>query len=261
MWEPFWTSEVNIDQGGRYPLGLNRFHDGLENILIYGISMNANRLRYITYYTWVIGDIEKNEECKKYSDFVEFFRRRENALSIGLYMLNKDYSVQGSDKLKTIVEESKDEYECTFDLMQSNRLGAFGLYYVGTIGKFGLIERDSKGIYKLTESGEKLYNIAKNNLEKCDYYKNFRSMKIVPKETLIELGKINDLDNIKDNEFILERDFFKNIIFYLDKKKVSGFRRDTFMLFLDSIKQCSQSGRSSPFFSVKVIEPPIPHLT
>jgi hypothetical protein len=32
-WEPGWTTAVKIESGGRYPLGLNRFHNGLEEIL------------------------------------------------------------------------------------------------------------------------------------------------------------------------------------------------------------------------------------
>ena len=76
LWQPQWTTQVRIEGGGRYPLGLNRFHDGLEDILIKGVIGAANRLHYITYCCWAIGDIEMSETCEDYAEFVDAFTRR-----------------------------------------------------------------------------------------------------------------------------------------------------------------------------------------
>ena len=132
-WQPFWTREVKIESGGRYPLGLNLFHNHLESFLIKAIVYSANRLRYITYYCWAIGDIQESVECEQYSDFVKAFRLRENALALGFYLRKPEYSVIGSVAMKQFDNKDIKEYDCSFKLMQSNQLGGFGLYYIGMI--------------------------------------------------------------------------------------------------------------------------------
>jgi hypothetical protein len=89
-WNPFWTEEVKIENGGRYPLLLNRFHDHLEEYLIKGIVSITERLRYISYCCWIIGDIEHTMKIDKYHEYEEAFRRRESALAIGSFLLNPE---------------------------------------------------------------------------------------------------------------------------------------------------------------------------
>jgi hypothetical protein len=246
-WQPQWTTQVKIEGGGRYPLGLNKFHDGLEEILIKGIVVQANRLHYITYCCWAIGDIEKREKCTAYSDFVEAFCRRENALGLGLFQIKPKYSVPGSTALSKIVKEGAKEYDCSFDLMQSNELGVFGLYYKGTIHNFGLTESNEKGIITLTELGRGLYAIAEKYFNKTnpEYCKKFAGRRKVPSQVLLEWGKINDLDNIRKPACKEEQEFYKTLIYRLGKNKVSDYRRDTFTFFMECIDRCTKT--KTPF--------------
>jgi|GEM_PF-2553710 len=241
LWKPSWTEEVKIESGGRYPLGLNRFHNGLESFLIKGIVYTANRLRYITYYCWAIGDIQESVICKQYSDFVEAFRLRENALALGLYLNKQEYGVVGSVAMRHIVSDNKKAYDCNFPLIQSNKLGGFGLYYVGTIDSFGLIQINEKGIYELSETGKKIYQIHLSKINNTKYFKNFKGKKTVPDEVLLEWGKVNDLNNIAIDINRDEREFYKSLVFRLDQKKSSDFRRESFSYFLECILQCSRS--------------------
>jgi len=241
VWQPSWTEEVKIESGGRYPLGLNRFHNGLESFLIKGIVYTANRLRYLTYYCWTIGDIQKSVKCDQYSDFVEAFRLRENALALGLYLHEPEYGVVGSNALSHIVDRDVREYECDFNLMQSHQLGGYGLYYSGTADSLGLIQINEKGILELSGSGEKIYQIHLKKIRNSKYFQYFKGKKKVPTEVLFEWGDINDLDNIRLNNNSDEREFYKSIIFRLDHKKPSDLRRESFSYFLECILQCSKT--------------------
>ena len=239
---PFRQNSIN-NRFGPYPLGLNRFHDGLENLLIKGVIEAANRLRYVTYCCWVIGDVEISESCSEYSEFVDAFTRRENALALGLYMMDTNYGVSGSNAMSKIFNEGKKEYDCAFRLMQSNDLGAYGLYYAGTIYNWGLAEKDEKGFIRLTEAGKTIYGIVDRYYQQTQpaYYKRYKGNKIVPKKALLQWAQVNDFDNIRHSRHKQEREFHEDILFRLDKKKVGDYRRDTFAFVMECIKKCSNS--------------------
>lgn len=243
-WEPGWTTAVKIESGGRYPLGLNRFHNGLEEILIKSITFLANRLRYYTYCCWAIGEIERNESCQNWGDFVRAFQKRETALAMGLYLLKPNYSVPGSEKIAKVTTNEAESLTCSFSIMQSNDLGAFGLYYIGTSYTLGLIENNEKGIVVLTPDGRKLYGIAEKRYRKLKpaYYTRYRGQSSVPTAVLREWGQVNDFDNIRNPDCQAERKFFQSLLFRLNLANPGDYRRDTLAFFLTCIAHCEQSG-------------------
>jgi len=238
---PQWTTQTKIEGGGRYALGLNGFHDGLEEILIKGIIAAANRLRHITYCCWAIGDIENNVRCEDYAQFVDAFTLRENALALGFSLTKPDHTVYGSTVTSRIVKETARDYDCSFRLMQSNELGAYGLYYAGTIYNWGLTATDDKGIPQLTPSGKKLYDIIDKKYRQIspDYYRRYKGKKKVPTAALSEWAEINNYNNIREERHTDEREFFKTTIFRLDKKETLDYRRATFALVMECIDQCA----------------------
>ena len=243
-WQPQWTTQVRIESGGRYPLGLNRFHDGLEEILIKGIVGAANRLRYVTYCCWCIGDIQNYESSSDYPEFVDAFTRRENALALGLYLMKPPYSVYGSSAMSKLVTEGIKEYDTTFKLMASTDLGAYGLYYAGTMFNWGLTESNEKGIVKLTETGEELYQIIDGQYRatRPKYYTKFKGRKRVRTDTLLEWALVNDFDNIRIPMHKAEREFYKAILFRLGKTQTTDYRRDTFAFVMECIERCAGDG-------------------
>jgi len=239
-WQPGWSRVEKIEGGGRYPLQLNRFHNGLEELLIPSLTELANRLRYISYYCWAIGDIRKTNQNLSYQEFVSSFWRMENALAVGLHLLKPKYPYNGNNNPNVRETVTQSICDLNFQLMQSNRFGAFGLYYVGTTQNLGLAEVDENGIYALTDPGKRLYQIYDAYLQSQNsrYYVEYKNQDKVNADVLLEWGKVNDLINIRENKCEKERNFYKSILFYLDKKNVSGFRRQTFSLFFEVIKQC-----------------------
>lgn len=239
-WQPAWSSKVIIESGGRFPLGLNRFHDALEDMLIKSITVMASRLRYITYCCWAVGDIKKNENCKEYSEFTEAFTRRENSLAVGLYLIKPEHAIYGNTALSKWVKKDEHVQNCSFKLMQSVNIGAFELYYAGTIYNFGLTVIKNS-VTELTKSGQALYAIAERyySKKKPRYHMQYKGKRIVPTDVLKEWGEVNVFNIIKDPECREERDFFKFLVFHL-KSKGQVFRRDTFALFLESIEACQR---------------------
>ena len=116
-WGPTWSNEATLESIGLYPLGLNRFHMVLESLLITSIVTTTRRLRFISHYTWILGDIEKTEKFAQYNDFVKSFNLRQNAFAIGLYMKNPNSGMDGSFKLRDIVKDNK-EVTCPQSLVQ-----------------------------------------------------------------------------------------------------------------------------------------------
>ncbi|MBX9179710.1 hypothetical protein HCG68_01885 [Paeniclostridium sordellii] len=247
MWTPMWSDTVKIESGGKYPLLLNRFHDHLEDFLIKGIVSTTDELRYISYCCWVIGDIEKSYNCKEYNEFVEAFRRRENALAIGLQLLNinnedgESIKVYGRNTIKNIVSDSNKNYNCSFKLMKSANLGAYERYYKGTIFNWGLVWQDENGVIRLTESGKEIYSILEKHYSNSQYYLEYKGKKSVPGKVLEQWANINNYENIREEFCREERDFYKKIIFRLNQTKEKDYRRDTFAFYLECIKQCSEN--------------------
>lgn len=248
-WNPFWTDMAKIESGGRYPLLLNRFHDHMEDLLIKGIVSTTHRLRYISNCCWAIGDIENKEKCSEYYSFVEAFRRRESALAIGYYLLKPksslgQYPIYGTEVLRVRVTNEDIDYDCSFKILPSQELGAFGQYYKGTMQNWGLIYTDENSVIKLTDSGNELYEIMDNHYKNSDYHKSYRGKKKVPGRALMDWGKLNEYDNIRDSHHKKERNFYKNILFHLNIKTVEDYRRDTLVSYLESIIECNNKGIS-----------------
>jgi hypothetical protein len=244
-WNPFWTEEVKIENGGRYPLLLNRFHDHLEEYLIKGIVSITDRLRYISYCCWIIGDIEHTMNIDKYHDFEEAFRRRESALAIGSFFLNPEtelgnYVLYGRDYMRGRFEDINESYNTSFSVLPSNSLGAYGQYYKGTLQNWGITYIDDKGIIRLTDTGNELYRIMNRNYQENDYYLNYKGKKYVPGIVLLNWGKINVYDNIRDDLHTEERNYYKRILFHLEQKSTEDYRRDTLTLYLECIKEAEK---------------------
>ncbi len=244
-WNPFWTDMVKIENGGRYPLLLNRFHDHLEEYLIKSIVSTTDRLRYISYCCWAIGDIEHTMNCKVYYEFEEAFRRRESALAVGTYILQPkssvgNYAIYGTEAMKNMVDSENKNYDCTFKVLPSQQLGAFGQYYKGTLQNWGLIYVDENGIIKLTEIGNELYKIMDMSLINSEYYKLYKGKKKVPGIVLKKWAICNEYDNITDLLHKKERDLYKNILFHLDQNDVTDYRRNSLIIYLEATMECNQ---------------------
>jgi hypothetical protein len=246
-WIPFWTEEVKIENGGRYPLLLNRFHDHLEDYLIKGIVSITDRLRYISYCCWIIGDIEQTLQVKNFSQFKEAFCRRESALAVGTYLLQPEtelgnYVIYGRDYMRGRYEDVNKKHDMSFSVLPSNALGAYGQYYKGTLQNWGLTYIDDNEIIRLTDTGNELFQIVNSYYSNCSYFMHYKGKQYVPGNVLIEWSEINHFDNIRDKSHVEERNFYKKTLFHLEQKIVDDYRRDSLTLYLECICEAEKNG-------------------
>lgn len=234
-WEPFWHTEVKIESGGRYPLGLNSFHDHMDDFLNKGIIHGAYRLQYMAFYCWAIGDTVAELKSPTYSQFVTAFSKRENAFSIGLRLLHPDASIPGDTALREIFSSKGSEYKLSFRLLKSQDMGAYGLYYAGAMFGFGLISVDENGIPTLTELGKATYNALDLELKNTAVLKKHLQKNNAPEAALKAFGEIVDLDFLRQVKQNALRNQFINMVFHLDYAGPS-LRRSTFLYYLDMIR-------------------------
>jgi hypothetical protein len=183
--------------------------------------------------------------CNTYYEFEEAFRRRESALAVGAFLLQPNtlvgnYTIYGTDTMRYKVESEDKDYDCSFRILPSQPLGAFGQYYKGTLQNWGLIYVNEHGVIRLTELGFELYQIIIKYYSDCEYYLSYKGDKKVPGKVLKKWAKANEYDNITDLAHKAERDFYKKVLFHLNTKEVSDYRRDTLTIYLESIMECNK---------------------
>lgn len=252
VWLPKWTTPVKIEAGGRHPLGLNRFHNHLEDLLIKSIVWLAESLPHFTYSCWAIGDIAATERPDNNADFVTAFQRRETALSIGRYLWRPTDHIPGSTRVSARVRGEETDIDTSFSVMESDRLGAFGLYYSGSAYNLGLVEYDENGIPILTSAGQPLHAILDGRYRAMGraYYRHYRGRARVPRDVLIDWGQANDPAVIRGPDGREERDFYKNLLFRLDQQEDGDYRRASLAFFLECIERC---GKMDADFSENVL--------
>lgn len=155
-------------QAGRDPLGIQQINISLYAKLIPGISNVTDRLRYYSFYPWLL---TKYKEIEGKLDFVNYIRRAEflfGFITNYNHRLNGNWSshavggntiskaikiIEEQDQLDfsqyTALEESEDRYF-------KNELGGFGQYYFGQLSQIGIITRKERYKYSVSSLGSRL---------------------------------------------------------------------------------------------------------
>lgn len=243
-WAPFWHSEARIESGGRYPLGLNAFHDHLDNFINKGIIHGAYRLQYMAFYCWAIGDAHASLSKPTYSQFRGEFAKRENAFSLGLRLLHPAASIPGDTAMRAILAKEDGEYSLSFRLLESQDFGVYGLNYAGAMAGFRLTTADEKWIPQLTEDGVVVYEIVDNLLRDTALRKRYLHKGVAPESALTDFATRVDLDFLRQPAGQKLREIFIRILFHLDEKGPSH-RRSTFAYYLETI--ANVGGQITPF--------------
>ena len=170
---PRWTKRVSIEEGGRDPLGLSRVSGMITDFLLQGIITQTYRARYYSFYCWAIWHIEQTEPCAEYNEFAAAFQRRDSLFTLASLQFNPNSSPVGVRVAASRLADAKknQEVSCSFQVLPSNQLGAFGQYYTGSIHELGLTSRDEKGIYHVSPSGETVARSFHETLLETPYLK------------------------------------------------------------------------------------------
>lgn len=167
---PFWGKKGYST--GRDPLGMQVASIATYAILLPGLTNLTRRVRYYSFYCWVIERYAKDESSTASDIFKRFVRRAELQFAYGMTVcfpdspavVGKDWAVRA---LRDLGDSVPDEHQV--DLANGAdqnagptywkySLGAFGQYFLGSLLQLGLVrEREgSPGVYLCTEAGRNL---------------------------------------------------------------------------------------------------------
>lgn len=160
---PFFGDRLNFIRG-LDPLGLQNTSDATFSMLLPGLNNVTGRIRYYSFYTWLLDEYSKRIGSTNPKDQQQFIRRAEYIIALSSSFYEGDASnIPGSlFASKQISKKSNHNLEegtfqsngSTSDTYWQFPLGAFGQYYYGSLSDIGLVIRrdQNKGIYVRTNS-------------------------------------------------------------------------------------------------------------
>jgi len=183
---PFLGQRLNFIKG-LDPLGLQNTSDATFSMLLPGLNNVTGRIRYYSFYCWLLDEYSKRSGSTNPKDQQKFIRKAEYIIALASqYYQNEVSSIPGSlyasGQIKKEPEVQHNLQDGTFKPNGSTDetywkfpLGAFGQYYVGSITDIGIISRreNEQKIYARTPeknaeyiSGELIARAFDMNIEK-----------------------------------------------------------------------------------------------
>lgn len=167
---PFWGKKGYST--GRDPLGMQVASIGTYAILLPGLTNLTRRVRYYSFYCWIIERYARDESHTDFDVFRKFVRRAELQFAYGMTVCFPDSpAVVGKDWAVRVLKELAENIPDAHDIDLASgadqnggptywkySLGAFGQYFLGSLLQLNLLrEREgSPGVYLCTENGRKL---------------------------------------------------------------------------------------------------------
>jgi hypothetical protein len=164
---PFFGERLSFIRG-LDPLGLQNTSDSTFSMLLPGLNNVTGRLRYYSFYSWLLDEYSKQNGSTNPDDQKKFIRRAEYILAlVSQYYVENASSIPGSNYAFREVKINK---QTTHDLQASTYkpngataetywnypFGAFGQYYLGSMRDIGIVsDRDTQtSIYVRTNSSQ-----------------------------------------------------------------------------------------------------------
>jgi hypothetical protein len=165
-----WTKPGSFS-AGRDPLGFQAASVRLYTSLVPGLTNVTNRLRYYSFYCWVVWQFEQIHHTTKEDKWIEFIRRCEAAIALACQIGDaaNALGMAGSEWWRY---EAADASKTTFDLIKPTdrpgedgqylkaKYGNFGQFYTASMLEMGLIDSASARIYGVTGTAGKALAVA-----------------------------------------------------------------------------------------------------
>jgi len=186
---------------GRDPLGVQAINIHLYSVLIPGITNVTDRLRYYSFFPWIL-KLYKDENIKL--DFVPFLRRAEFLFSVITnyhHISEPSWSghMVGTMVIGQVISELNENKKITLSKYTGldegphryfkNRLGGFGQYYLGVLVAMQILSRKESLEFVLYPRGLELANAFNAGNSKDQFISCILNDKVTTKE----------LDAIKDD--------------------------------------------------------------
>lgn len=165
-----WTKPGSFS-AGRDPLGFQAASVRLYTSLVPGLTNVTNRLRYYSFYCWVVWQFEQTHHTTKEDKWVDFIRRSEAAIALACQIGDaaNALGMAGSEWWR---HEAADTSKNSFDLITPTnkpgedgqylkaKYGNFGQFYTASMLEMGLIESASARVYAVSSIAGKALAIA-----------------------------------------------------------------------------------------------------
>lgn len=165
-----WTKAGSFS-AGRDPLGFQAASVRLYTSLVPGLTNVTNRLRYYSFYCWVVWQFEQIHHTTKEDKWIEFIRRCEAALALAC-QIGDSANATGMAGSEWWRNDVADTSKNTFDLIKpTNRpgedgqylkakYGNFGQFYTASMLEMGFIDNVSARVYGVTSTAGKSLAVA-----------------------------------------------------------------------------------------------------
>jgi len=165
-----WTKKGSFS-AGRDPLGFQAASVRLYTVLVPGLTNVTNRLRYYSFYCWVIWQFEKTHHTTKEDKWVEFIRRAEAAIALACQVGDAAAALgmAGSDWWRG---RAADPANQIFDLIEATnrpgedhqylkaKYGNFGQFYAASMLEMELIDAASARVFGVSNTAGKALAMA-----------------------------------------------------------------------------------------------------
>ena len=161
-WQAPFFGKSSAYVGGRDPLGLQTTSGATYSRLLPGITNVTNRVRYWSFYCWLIHLYSKKIHRTGQARFIDFIRRGEFALAVAVEIVSPEESaVSGKNQAKKAVQElpldlkkyADNDAQPSFKYWKYET-GAFGQYFSGVLTELGLLERNEQDIFICTDKSQ-----------------------------------------------------------------------------------------------------------
>lgn len=174
---PFFGDRMTII-GGLDPLGNQNTSDATFQMILPGLNNVTGRLRYYSYYCWLLDQYSERIGSTNPKEFRKFIRKAEYLTALAAQLNPEDTSsISGSNYSRRILNLDEDFISIDKGIYEPNGdtegtywkfpLGIFGQYYLGSMRDIGLItnhaSEDSIYIRTKSESNEYVGGISLAN--------------------------------------------------------------------------------------------------
>ncbi|MBK8706149.1 MAG: hypothetical protein IPN33_23025 [Saprospiraceae bacterium] len=141
--------------GGRDPLGLQTTSVATYSLLLPGITNVTERVRYWSFYCWLVHLYAEKIRVPDYKKFIQFIRRGEFLLAVAIQTLDKyEPGISGQRKAARAIQDLPLDLSQYADILVKGTLrywqyesGAFGQYFAGVLMDLGLLFRNDYEIF------------------------------------------------------------------------------------------------------------------
>lgn len=163
---PYWTSDFTL-KSGLNQLGIRTVSEQLFTTLLPGLNNVSLRIRYYSFYCWIISKFYEGKYSIEDKDFYPFIRRAELLLALINATLDDHSGIPGINFATDLI--AKNGLDCTFSLADGADIGLSGKTYWANAG--GVLRQyygaslEEIGVIGLSNNSSLLYNITRvNNL-------------------------------------------------------------------------------------------------